>query len=285
MVSGWVRILYFTVAHPEEDAALGPPAEPDPNAMPTTTGVRSLLLLACSCLIAAGSVPSAAADPISDSNGNLWFNYFGDHRLDDGPWEYHLDVQARRADLGLNWQQQLVQTGFNFDLAPRVKLGGGYGWMRTHPYGDFPVLDDITEHRFYEQVVVKTPLAGLDWAHGLRFEHRLIDHLAPQSSGGFAVDERRLTHRFIYSLGVNIPLNDIYYLALSESVWVRFGSNSGASAFDQNRAYAAIGRKLNEHTKLELGFMEQTFLHGDTLVVENNHTVMVTLRSTMPFLK
>jgi hypothetical protein len=73
------------------------------------------------------------------------------------------------------------------------------------------------------------------------------------------------------------------YLALWNETFVNFGSNVSGNFFDQNRAFVGVGRKLSEHTRLEVGFMEQTLQRRGGAIWENNHTLSVWLTSRWPF--
>jgi hypothetical protein len=44
-----------------------------------------------------------------------------------------------------------------------------------------------------------------------------------------------------------------------------------------------VGRKLSEHSRVEVGFMEQTVMQRKNAVVENNHTITVWFTSNLPF--
>jgi hypothetical protein len=212
-----------------------------------------------------------------DHNASAWYNYFGDHAIGDGQWGLHLDAQVRRDNLGLDQQQYLVQPGVNFKARPNLDLGAGYGYMRTYPYGDFPLPAPLDEHRVWEQVSTTTPALGLNWNHRLRLEQRHIGR-----AGSFRY-ENRVSYRLLTTLPLPFVEDPRYYLKASEEIFVNFGGAVAKNHFDQNRAYLAVGRRLSEHTKLEIGFMEQTLQHRDGRVLENNHTLMVSFFSGWPF--
>jgi hypothetical protein len=63
------------------------------------------------------------------------------------------------------------------------------------------------------------------------------------------------------------------------------GKNVALNVFDQNRAYAAIGYKLPKLGKLEVGYMQQLVMKSDGVRVENNHSIMIGIASTIDFYK
>ncbi len=52
--------------------------------------------------------------------------------------------------------------------------------------------------------------------------------------------------------------------------------------FDQNLNFIDLGSQLNDTTKLEIGFMEQTVQRPGVNVLENKHTITVCLTSKWP---
>ena len=223
-----------------------------------------------------------------EDNYNAWFNYFGDHSFGNGPWGLHLDSQIRRTHLGTDPQQILIQPGINYELNSRWIFGFGYGYMRTYPYGDYPVPIEIPEHRIWEQASTTTPWLGVNWNHRLRIEQRYLGQPEFNTlSGKQNVGSFRYENRIRYRLMTVIPFPDIFdgkfYLKASDEVFLNVGRQVANNQFDQNRAYIGLGRRMAEHLKLELGFMEQTLQHRDGKVFENNHTVMVSLFSDWSF--
>lgn len=208
-----------------------------------------------------------------DNNANGWYMYFGDHPIGNSRWGAHLEGQWRRANLGLTSQQILLRPAVNFQLNKKVMLTGGYGFVETYRYGDYPVKESFLEHRTYEQAQITQKFLGLDFQNRLRLEQR---HIL-----GYAA---RYENRFRYMLRTNIPLkNKRYYIGLYDEVFYNFGKNVSFNVFDQNRAYAALGRNLAHQTRFEVGFLEQTVQHRDGRVFEHNHTLQVAIYSKLPF--
>jgi hypothetical protein len=227
-------------------------------------------------LVLLAAIPLSSQARISDNNANAWFMYFGDHQVNQSKWGVHLEGQWRRANLGTQWQQLLLRPAVNYQLNSRVMLTGGYGFIQTHRYGDFPVKKVFPEHRFYEQAQITGKLGKTEWTHRLRLEQREI---GPSTAW-------RHENRFRYMARTNVPLpfeNKSYYLGIYDEFFVNWGKNVLANTFDQNRAYIALGKKLAHQTRVEVGFMEQTLLHRDGKVMEHNHTLQLAIYSKLPF--
>lgn len=226
--------------------------------------------------MAAVAIAAPAAFGQIDNNAHGWYMYFGDHPIADTKWGVHLEGQWRRADMGLKWQQLLLRPAVNYQLHKKVMLTGGYGFVETYRYGDYPFLERFPEHRFFEQATITQKFLGLEWQNRLRLEQRNIL--------GYAA---RYENRFRYMLRTNIPLpigdQKRWYLGLYNEVFYNFGENVQANVFDQNRAYIALGRELPKQSRLEVGFMEQTIQQRNGRVFEHNHTLVVSIISRMPF--
>jgi len=86
----------------------------------------------------------------TDSNFHGWLMYFGDHPVSDR-WGAHLEAQFRRTNGGLDPQQLRLRPAVNFTVNPHLMLTGGYAYVRTSRYGDYPAVAAFPENRFFEQ--------------------------------------------------------------------------------------------------------------------------------------
>lgn len=234
-------------------------------------------------LLTAG-LPSPA-NAQTDSNFHGWLMYFGDHPVSDR-WGVHLEAQFRRTNGGLAPQQLLLRPAVNFTVNPHLMLTGGYGFVRTSRYGDFPAAAAFPEHRFFEQALIKHNLSKIGIQHRLRLEQRLVGSVPAPA---FDVESWETRHRFRYMLRGDIPLpigNTTYRrwgIGLYDEVFYQFGSNRGARYFDQNRAYAALTYKVTRNNRLEFGYLHQYVAQRNGRIVEHNHTWQVALYSVTPF--
>lgn len=217
-----------------------------------------------------------------DNNDTMWLNFFNDSQIGETPLGLHLDGQYRRDNLGLNNQQLLIQPGLTYKLPWGVDAGSGYGYMRTYPYGEHPVPRPVPEHRIWEQISKNWKVAGLSWNTRFRLEQRQIGEFTTGASRPHSFRyENRLRFRLLTRFSVPFVDDDRYYMKVSDEIFINAGKNVGRNQFDQNRAYLAVGRKLNNRVTLECGFMEQTLKHRDGQIIENNHTLMITLNADL----
>jgi len=225
----------------------------------------------------------AAQPRIHSDNFHGWWNYFGDHPIGSSRWGAHLEGQWRRHDVATQWQQLLIRPAVNYSIHPNITLTAGYGYIATSRYGDFPVGVPFPEHRVFQQAQVVQKLGKVNTLHRYRLEQRELGEVAAGPTG-----ERRLTgwrheNRFRYMYRALIPLKGKWSIALYDEIFVNFGKNVAANTFDQNRAYAALAYILPKKSRLEIGFMEQSLQQRNGRIIENNHTLMVSIFSAMPF--
>ena len=126
----------------------------------------------------------------------------------------------------------------------------------------------------------------LDWQQRLRLEQRWIGEMGKDASGeDYELKDWRSENRVRYMLRTDIPLTDDKktYIVLWDEVFFNFGGNVVGNHFDQNRAFLGLGRKLNDTTRLEVGYMEQTIQRRGGLIQDNDHTISFWLMSNAPF--
>src|SRR5438045_1075026 len=110
------------------------------------TNALAVLCLSCATL---------SAQRLQDNNAHSWWVYYGEHQLTDSRWSLLSEVQVRRTDLASSWQQLLLRDGLLYNFSPNVQVGGGYGFIKTSRYGDYPIAKAFKEHRVFGQLVLK----------------------------------------------------------------------------------------------------------------------------------
>jgi hypothetical protein len=234
------------------------------------------------------ALPSPSnAQTVQDSNFHGWLMYFGDHPVSDR-WGVHLEAQFRRTNGGLAPQQLLLRPAVNYTINSHLMLTGGYAYVRTSRYGDFPAAAAFPENRFFEQALIKHTLGRVGIQHRLRLEQRLVGSIPSPDADVEAWETR---NRFRYMLRGDIPLpignpgNRRFGIGLYDEVFYQFGANRGARYLDQNRAYAALTYKITKTNRLEFGYLHQYVAQRNGRIVEHNHTWQVALFSVTPFRK
>jgi hypothetical protein len=208
---------------------------------------------------------------ILDFNRHVWMFYSGDHAVGSGPWGIHFDAQWRRADFGTEWQQYQLRPALNYRVSPKLLLTAGYNFTKAYPYGDFPVADAIPEHRIYEQAVFAHKAGTLNVQHRSRLEQRWLRY--PNQTS------RTYQNRFRQMERIEIPLKNGWYLPVWDEILFGIPPNFGARTFDQNRAFAGIGRQMGT-LKIEGGYMNQFIGQRNGRIFEFNNTIVLAITSS-----
>jgi hypothetical protein len=221
------------------------------------------------------------------TNLNAWYMYFGDHKISD-QFGIHLEAQWRRNGLVNTPMQLLLRPGINYTFSSTVFATIGYGFIETHPYGDFAVPASFPEHRIWEQLQFKNQQGIFEWISRFRLEQR-FSKLPVMSDDTFKPGNAVYTNRFRLFNRFSIPFNGrtitdhSLYVSVYDEIMINFGNNVGNNIFDQNRAYIAVGYKYPKLGKIELGYLHQQIFKTDGIKVENNNTIQLSLISNIPF--
>ena len=206
----------------------------------------------------------------AQSQFSAWAASFNTIKLGEKT-SFHFDGQFRSAAQVGDLQTILLRPGINFQLGKNLLLSGGYGFISNLASPAFDTKR-VTEHRFWQQLIVSHKLGHIATGHRFRVEQRLIPK----------VDERAYASRFRYFVRNILPLEKSerfskgLYMALQNEVFLNFGNTSvvNGKTFDQNRFYLATGHRLHPNLDLEIGYMNQYVDRGNTAFT-NSHILQV----------
>lgn len=213
---------------------------------------------------------------IKDSNQIGWFVYNGDHKLSKN-LTLHTEYQWRRVNWITDWQQSLARLGAAYKLSEKIKVGGGYTFFITYPYGKYPVADTgvpTPEHRLYEDIQLNDALGIVKLSHRFRLEQRWLAN--PDENGSHTIVSWDYQNRIRYQLSAMLPLqgqtidDHELYLSFFDELFIGFGKNVGYNIFNQNRIYGAVGYQFSENFKVELGYLNQISQHPEADPITNN---------------
>ncbi len=203
-----------------------------------------------------------------------WYMLFGNHRLTDD-LGVHTEYQFRRTGLGTDWQQSLLRVGLDWHCDDQCTLTGGYGWIRSFPYGEQPIGETFDEHRIWQQLITTSQTGALKWMHRYRLEQRMM----MRESG--SVWQHRA--RYFVQVTWSIPNHPAWSLSAYEEAFVGLRSleNPVLNLLQQNRLSVAINHKLEGGTALQLGYLQQALWKGSGLAAERNHVLLVGVRHNL----
>lgn len=237
-------------------------------------------------LFAVVTAMNLSAQKQIDSQFNSWWMYFGNHRLTEN-WGLHTEYQWRRHDGLADWQQSLMRVGVDRFLAGGAMLSGGYGWIESYPYGEQPIGSQFTEHRIWQQLILKNRIGRFYIHHRYRLEQRFLENVG----AGESDPQYRFRQRARYRAMVSVPLSrkamedNTLFLALYDEVFLGFGKGIGSNVLDQNRLFAAFGWRFNSRVSLQLGYLNHMVIKSDGIRMERNHTLQTALAWNLDFRK
>ena len=203
-------------------------------------------LIAVILLITSSQISFAQNDGQEDLGS--WFMLFTNNRISE-KMSIHAEAQYRSYEVGTNFNQLLLRTALNYKLSDKAIASLGYGYITTdgtfeEPQGE----ENTTEHRIYQQFVLKNKVGKLKFSHRYRLEQRFIDS---------PLNGTDTQHRARYFLRVTHPLHKSLYATAYNEVFL----NLQGDTFSQNRLYGALGYTFNKNIRGELGFLKN---HIDT---------------------
>lgn len=203
---------------------------------------------------------------------NTWYTYSGNNKI-NAKYSVHTLYSFRRNGIIENWQQSLVRVGLNYKANDKLTITPGYDWALTFPYGEQSIATKTNDHRVFEQFLLKNKVGRLNISNKYRFEQRFIGY-----SSNYVFRKR-----FRYRLTTVIPINqkemgdNTLFIKFFDELFINYGKGVGNHYFDQNWLYAGVGYKFNNNTSISVGYMNQYFVKGDNIRVENNHTLSFSL--------
>jgi len=219
-----------------------------------------------------------------------WTLYTGTHKITD-KFNLMTEYQWRRADGFQHWQQSLLRFGLEYVLQPKVSVMLGYGWIKTFPYGNQPVLHEFDEHRIFEQINVNDQVGRFEFQHRYRLEQRFIDQYAKNSSGEVVQVDPVFRNRIRYRAMVMVPLSrkemldNILFLNVNNELFVGVGKGIAKNPIDQNRFIAALGWRFNARTNIQLGYLNQFVIKTNATDMERNHSLWISMVYQLDFSK
>ena len=213
---------------------------------------------------------------------NGWYIYFGNHRVSE-KLSIHTEYQWRRHNWITDWQQSLLRAGLDWHVNNALMLTGGYGWIKSFPYGEQPISFSFNEHRIWQQLVLQNNTGRLNFHHRYRLEQRYLESISADMDGNPRRDGYNFRNRARYRFFLTVPLNrtelkdNTFFIGVYDEVFLGFGKGIGKNILDQNRFYFALGRRFNSDCNVQLGYLNHYVIKADGINHERNHTLQVGL--------
>ncbi|MCC6241395.1 MAG: DUF2490 domain-containing protein [Gemmatimonadaceae bacterium] len=190
------------------------------------------------------------------------------------------DGQWRRMGLGDRPQQLLLRPGVLRTLAPGVRVGGGYAYIATAPYGEAPSATPLREHRIWQQLLLTHTSGPLAMTHRYRLEQRWLAPVqtnlgaGSETVGRFAYQQRL---RYMLRAQGALPTLRVGGRRIVGFAWdeilMPVGHADASARLGQNRAAVGVGVPITPRQRLDIGYMNLWNPLGGARVNEINHTL------------
>ncbi len=219
-------------------------------------------------LILTGS-RAPAQNRVLDHQAISWYTHNGDHKLNDR-WAIHTEYQWRRIGLIGSWQQSLARLGVVHTLNKAVKVGGGYTYFVTFPFGRYPQAENgvpYPEHRLHQDIQLTNAYGRVKLTHRYRLEQRWLADQANEKSPR-TITGWNFQNRIRYQVAAEIPLKGVtidngeWYLNFFDELFIGFGKKVGRTIFNQNRLSGGVGYQISDAFQLELNYINQVLQHA-----------------------
>lgn len=190
-------------------------------------------------------VSFANAQDTGEDNLGAWYMYFGTNKVSDN-LSIHSEAQFRFYETTSTFNQLLLRTGLNYHINENAIATLGYGYISTDgTFEDIPNEKNSTEHRIFEQFILKNQVGKFKFEHRYRLEQRFISTQADDFT----------EHRARYRLQLTYPIDEKWFLNVYDEVFI----NLQEPIFGQNRLYGAIGYNIKSNFSLQLGYLKNHF--------------------------
>ncbi len=244
--------------------------------IPSSRLLEAVFLLAWAPALAAQSAPW-----ISRHQNATWVGAFVDQPL-RGRWSVWFDGQWRRLEAGQQPQQLVIRPGVQFTLAPGVRVGAGYAYVATAPYGALPIANPTREHRSWQQLSLAHKAGPLTVSHRYRLEQRwLTTVLSDDLSNTRVAAPSAYSNRARYLGRLQGPLagirrrNRAVQLFAWDELLMPIGGSGASLQVTQNRAAVGIALPLDSRQRVEIGYMNLWNAFAARRANEVNHTLTV----------
>ena len=202
-----------------------------------------------------------------------WYSVFVDQAVSPRTALW-FDAQWRRTGIGEAPQQILVRPGLQFTLAPGVRVGGGYSYIASAPYGEAPTATPLREQRLWQQITLAHAAGPVSVSHRYRWEQRwTAPLLGSGETGRYSYAQRA---RYMVRAQGDIPalrLAGTPLMAFAyEEILAPVGHADETLRLTQNRLSAGLGARVGSHQRIELGYMNLWNSLAAQRTNEVNHT-------------
>lgn len=196
-----------------------------------------------------------------------WFAWFNSYKFSKH-FGLHFDGQVRSADDWAFVRNVLIRPGLTYHFNTKSNATVGYAFIGSYSRLDGVAKNALTEHRIWEQYIYNVKLGKIPLQNRFRLEQRFIER---QTEDVFAQRLRYFARAIIPLAKQEAAFTKGVFAAVQNEIFLNVQNKDkiNNSVFDQNRAYGAIGYRVNAKFDVEAGYLNQ-YINGSSTNVSNN---------------
>lgn len=222
--------------------------------------IKVIIFLASLCVF---SAKQASADATAE-DFQVWgavtalgnFGFINPNNPDLKRFRWWMEGQGRFGNDATQFTQSLVRPGVGYAITDKLVAWIGYAWAPTAE--PLSVAHPFNEHRLWQQATWADnfPIGRLSLRS--RFEQRFFDQSAPIPGNN------DVAYRFRQLVKLAVPITpvdpNLSFIVQSE-LFIAMNTVDNPAfisrGYDQNRAFAGLGYKINQYATVEMGYMNQ----------------------------
>ena len=220
-------------------------------------------------------------------DNDVWFLLLNKLTFSD-TWSFLNEAHLRRHQWLEQKEQFLIRPAINYTINPAVTATVGYTYIRTYPYGEFPLAISVPENNIWEQITLSHKITKqVNIAHRYRIEHRWIGAIQQNGSLPPGIDGTRFAQRFRYRLTATFPIlktdeGTRLYGHIFDEIWFNLRDELHVAGFDRNWLYLAMGYRFSDAARIEVAFLDQWINQANSRY-EHNPTLQFTIGYDLDF--
>jgi hypothetical protein len=216
-----------------------------------------------------GTVSSAQVNEFT--GWGAWFHTqkFSKH------WGGFFDAQFRSSNQFSYLRNPLLRPAVSYYIGKNKIASLGYLFTGTHRKTEFDNTFRVEQRIFEQFIIMQKITANTQLQHRFRLEQRFVNSLGNQSE--FFAQRLRYFARAVVPLKKDVVFTKGAFVGLQNEVFVNAENKARLNNqfFDQNRAYAAVGYRLNKMIDLETGYLNQYINQAEGYTF--NHVIQLAL--------
>lgn len=202
----------------------------------------------------------------------VWLNATVDHAITERTALW-FDANWRRMEWGREPQQLLIRPGVQFTLRPGVRVGAGYTYAATAPYGESPNAVPTREHRGWQQLALAHRVASVGLSYRVRVEQRWMESVADGPRPSVYQARARFQGRAQLPLA-RLPAGTLSGFAFKE-YFLPIGHSDAEQVRLQNRAGVGMSLPLDARQRIDVSYMHHWNRITPRSTHEINHTLVI----------